>query len=124
MSGEIYKSEYASLNCQEQIKKLCERLSEKDARIKELEEENKIRIDIDIQECKKIDALEIEKQKLKAELDEAKEVIMQYNDVIENSRGVAGLHLNGDIAEWDWLKEEWLSKNDTYISRHAQQGWK
>lgn len=26
-----------------------------------------------------------------------------------NSEGVAGLHKNGDIADWNWLEQGWLS---------------
>ena len=38
----------------------------------------------------------------------------QLYDLMSESQGVAGLHLNGDLAEWDWLIEnEWLSLWDT-----------
>ena len=38
----------------------------------------------------------------------------QLCDLMSESQGVAGLHLNGDLAEWDWLIEnEWLSLWDT-----------
>jgi hypothetical protein len=34
----------------------------------------------------------------------------QLLDLMTESRGVTGLHLNGNIAEWDWLIDnEWLS---------------
>jgi hypothetical protein len=37
-------------------------------------------------------------------------VVRQLKDLIAESDGVAGLHLNGDIADWDWLIENgWLS---------------
>ena len=37
-------------------------------------------------------------------------LVKQLNDLINESRGVIGLHLNGDEAGWDWLIEnEWLS---------------
>lgn len=41
-------------------------------------------------------------------------------DLIASSSGVAGLHLNGDIADWDSLRsggsfEEWLSAFDDAI---------
>jgi hypothetical protein len=34
--------------------------------------------------------------------------IEEVGDLINESSGVDGLHLNGDIAEWDWLLVEWL----------------
>ena len=47
----------------------------------------------------------------KDELDKCKEVIEEFADLISESRGVDGLHLNGDIAEWDWLiNNKWLEK--------------
>jgi len=34
----------------------------------------------------------------------------QILDLMAESEGVAGLHLNGDLAEWDWLIDHgWLS---------------
>lgn len=40
-------------------------------------------------------------------------VISDLNDLIDNSEGVVGLHLNGNVATWDSLLsgggfEEWL----------------
>ena len=33
----------------------------------------------------------------------------RINRLIEESDGVIGLHLNGDIADWDWLIDnDWL----------------
>lgn len=45
---------------------------------------------------KKIESLELEIQKYKFAIEE-------INDLIQNSQGVAGLHLNGDVATWGWL---------------------
>lgn len=47
------------------------------------------------------------------------------NDLIENSNGVDGLHLNGNIAEWSELRtggcfEEWLTDFD--IALEASKG--
>lgn len=39
----------------------------------------------------------------------------QVNDLIGDSRGVAGLHLNGDEAEWDWVFDHWL---DTFAEAY------
>ena len=52
---------------------------------------------------KALDSLEA----VEAELDAMRQ---QLYDLMSESQGVAGLHLNGDLAEWDWLIEnEWLS---------------
>jgi hypothetical protein len=35
--------------------------------------------------------------------------IAQLNILMEESEGVAGLHRNGEIADWEWLKDNgWL----------------
>lgn len=54
--------------------------------------------------CAKKDA------KLKEAEGQRDKLVKQLNDLINESRGVIGLHLNGDEAVWDWLIEnEWLS---------------
>ena len=36
-------------------------------------------------------------------------VVMQFQILMAESHGVDGLHLNGDIATWEWLENnEWL----------------
>jgi hypothetical protein len=36
-------------------------------------------------------------------------LVRDLDALISDSHGVAGLHLNGDLATWDWLTEsEWL----------------
>lgn len=45
------------------------------------------------------------------------ELVNSLNDLIDSSHGVAGLHLNGDVAPWDELLsggrfEEWLMSLD------------
>ena len=37
-----------------------------------------------------------------------KNAIEAVNDLIDNSEGVSGLHLNGNIATWDELDDEFL----------------
>ena len=44
------------------------------------------------------------------EIERYEVVVGQFNDLMGESEGVAGLHLNGDIADWDWLQNEWLSE--------------
>lgn len=44
-----------------------------------------------------------------AQRDKLAGVAKQLNDLINESHGVIGLHLNGDEASWDWLIENgWL----------------
>jgi len=50
------------------------------------------------------------RQQLAEALEKNKAMHQQLCDLMSESRGVAGLHLNGDLAEWGWLVEnEWLS---------------
>jgi hypothetical protein len=50
-------------------------------------------------------------QRLFAETQQLKEMIDEMRDVMHGSTGVAGLHLNGETATWEWLVENgWLSK--------------
>lgn len=38
-------------------------------------------------------------------------IVEEFDGLVANSRGVVGLHLNHDIAEWDWLlHNKWLDK--------------
>ena len=38
-------------------------------------------------------------------------VVEEFDDIISESEGVYGLHLNGDGAEWNWLMgNKWLEK--------------
>lgn len=38
-------------------------------------------------------------------------IIAEFTELIGESRGVDGLHLNGDLADWDWLMNNgWLEK--------------
>ena len=54
-----------------------------------------------------------ENEKLKSQIHKYQLAINAVQDLIDNSEGVSGLHLNGDIAEWHTLLEggrfeEWL----------------
>ena len=54
---------------------------------------------------------------LGGELARLKEAVESVNDLINNSYGIAGLHLNGDVAPWNELLrggrfESWLLKFD------------
>lgn len=43
-------------------------------------------------------------------------VINEFLELMDNSQGVAGLHLNGDIATWNWLYNNgWLSELDKHL---------
>jgi len=51
--------------------------------------------------------------RLRDENEQLREGIKAIRDLINHSSGVAGLHLNGDVADWDSILEggqyeEWL----------------
>lgn len=44
-------------------------------------------------------------------------VIAELTGLINESHGVDGLHLNGDLADWDWLmNNQWLEKYADFVS--------
>lgn len=45
-------------------------------------------------------------QVLYAELLSARKVLEDFQDIIDESNGVIGLHLNGDIATWEELQTD------------------
>ena len=48
-------------------------------------------------------------------LAEAEKVIGQFCDIYNESEGVTGLHLNGEVATWEWLRDnEWLDSLSDY----------
>jgi hypothetical protein len=55
-----------------------------------------------------------------------KNAIEAINELIDQSEGVSGLHLNGNLAPWDELTDNWLNElkiaNDWINSNkiHAQ----
>jgi hypothetical protein len=62
---------------------------------------------------KVVDALQAELAELRKDRDRLKKAVDAVCDLIENSQGVYGLHLNGDPASWPSLLqggmfEEWL----------------
>lgn len=59
--------------------------------------------------------------RLRDEVEKYKLAVDSFVGLIEASYGVAGLHLNGDIAEWSELLsggryEEWLSPIEAVLS--------
>lgn len=41
--------------------------------------------------------------------EQRKEILSEVYDLMNESDGVAGLHLNGEVATWDWLLDHgWL----------------
>ena len=50
-------------------------------------------------------------------------LVNDIDDLIKNSTGVAGLHQNGDVAEWDELECTWLASLDEareIIEKHGK----
>ena len=47
---------------------------------------------------------------LQAENKALRKALRCVEDLISESRGVAGLHLNGDVATWGELEETWLAE--------------
>lgn len=47
--------------------------------------------------------------------DKLREALKQHDDLMNESKGVYGLHLNGAPAPWDWLEQEWLSLHKTAL---------
>jgi hypothetical protein len=45
--------------------------------------------------------LQVEIDRLKAERDQLVKALESFLDLVGDSHGVSGYHLNGDIAEWD-----------------------
>jgi hypothetical protein len=67
-----------------------------------------------------------EYRELKVFRERAEKALNAVKLLMENSHGVAGLHLNGDIAPWDELRtdgkfEEWLQDFDAAI-REMKEG--
>jgi hypothetical protein len=57
-----------------------------------------------------LNRLDVEEvRQLEQRVEGLEELERQINDLIAESRGVDGLHLNGDLADWDWLiNNKWL----------------
>lgn len=49
--------------------------------------------------------------KLKAAEEKIERLVEEFTCLQESSEGVAGLHLNGDLADWEWLlNNNWLEQ--------------
>ena len=55
-------------------------------------------IDWDIFKCEQVEQVEREREQLKAQVDRIK---TEINAIINDSQGVAGYYLHGDVALWD-----------------------
>lgn len=52
----------------------------------------------------------------KAKYEQLASVVAEFIELMECSRGVAGLHLNGDVADWYWLRHNgWLDNLNKYL---------
>lgn len=52
----------------------------------------------------------------KAKYEQLKSVVDEFVELMECSKGVSGLHLNGDVADWDWLRHNgWLDNLNKYL---------
>jgi hypothetical protein len=50
--------------------------------------------------------------------DENDALVAELDDLIAQSDGVSGLHLNGTLADWEWLKSNgWLAVYEQYIEK-------
>jgi hypothetical protein len=72
--------------------------------------------------CHAAPALFAELEALRAEVARLRKGIAAVSSLIDESRGVTGLHLNGDEAPWDELRtggrfEEWLLDFDAALER-------
>lgn len=52
---------------------------------------------------------------LEKKIDLLRSAVSSVRSLMDHSDGVAGLHLNGDIATWDSLGEGWLLEFSEYI---------
>lgn len=53
--------------------------------------------------------------KLNADLEA---LVKEFTELMDHSQGVSGLHLNGDIATWNWLRSNsWLYEIDKYLGK-------
>lgn len=53
--------------------------------------------------------------KLNADLEA---LVKEFAELMDHSQGVSGLHLNGDITTWNWLRSNgWLYEIDKYLGK-------
>lgn len=64
-----------------------------------------VRADIHESAIAEIEVLRQERDKLRARVAELEAALQGMLDIVADSRGVAGYHLNGDTAEWDEFDE-------------------
>jgi hypothetical protein len=67
-----------------------------------------------------IKLLQSENARLAKDAESLRRVVRDFDDLIKASTGVAGLHLNGEVADWESLRtggqfEEWLCNFDVAI---------
>jgi predicted nuclease with TOPRIM domain len=72
--------------------------------------------------------LQNSKEALRARLALLEKGLMAVDGLISESRGVDGLHLNGDVALWEDLRtggvyEEWLRDYDAALAALKEEGW-
>lgn len=70
--------------------------------------------------CVQYRDLQAENESLRRDVDVYKDGILAVVNLIENSLGVYGLHLNGELAPWDTLRtdggyEDWLQSLDAAV---------
>lgn len=52
----------------------------------------------------------------KAKYEQLEAVVAEFIELMECSKGVSGLHLNGDVADWYWLRHNgWLDNLNKYL---------
>lgn len=52
-------------------------------------------------------------ERLLLRIQQLEAIVYEFTELMENSNGVAGLHLNGNIATWNDLRENgWLTSLD------------
>ena len=70
-----------------------------------------------------------ERDELRDRLKAAEDGLKAVEELIDNSEGVYGLHLNGDVSPWRELREggefeEWLNDFDAALAKYEQIGRK
>jgi len=61
-------------------------------------------------------SLALELTELKKRLRDAEEIITVFESIREDSTGIAGYHLNDDIASWGEFEVDWYLRN--YYENH------
>jgi len=95
------------------------------AEIRRLEEAHRVGLQANADLACERGMLEAEIARLRSRLEQAEKGLSAVLDLMNESRGVAGLHLNGDEAPWDELRtggrfESWLLDFDAALGPQAQ----